>query len=84
MQRFVLVNRSVDEKADETLHAPPDQESIDERYVIAHEQCGATYGHVLLPDNTDAIQRVREQLEAETDEKSRQGAQHIHGGEQGK
>src|SRR5215831_19554970 len=69
VQRSVLVNRAVNEKADEALHARPDQECIDKRYMVAHQQRRTTHGHVLLPDYTDAIQRVREQPQAEADEK---------------
>src|SRR5947207_3673245 len=50
VQGFVLVDRSVDEKADEALDAPPDQESVNERDVVAHQQGGTTHGDVLLPD----------------------------------
>src|SRR5262249_2856800 len=71
VHRFLRITRLVDEKTDETLHAPTDQESIDKRHVIAHEQCGTTHGRVLLPDNTDSIQCVCEQPQAEADEHSR-------------
>ena len=67
----MLVIRAVDQEADESLHARADEKAVDVRQVIAHEQRRSARRHVLLADDADAVDRVRQQPQAEADEELR-------------
>ena len=74
VERPVLVVRLVDQEADEPLHAGADQHAVDVRQVVADEQRRSARRHVLLAHDADAIDRVRQQPEAEADQELRHDA----------
>ena len=63
-----LVIRPVDHEPDESLHAGADQQAVDVRHVIAHEQRRAAERHVFLADDADAVERVGEHPQREPDQ----------------
>ena len=63
-----LVVRLPHHEADEALHAGADQEAVDVRHVIRHQQRGPVEGHVFLALDADAEDAVREQPEHEAHE----------------
>ena len=67
-KRLHLVVGLPHHEADEALHAGADQEAIDVRHVVRHQQRGAAEGHVLLADDADAEDGVGEQPEHEADQ----------------
>ncbi len=78
VERPVLVVRAVDEEANESLHAGADKQTVHVREVIADEQRGTAKRHVLLADDADAIDRVRQQPQAEADQELGHDREDVH------
>ena len=60
-------------------HAPTSS-AVHVRQVVAHEQRRTADGHVLLSDDADPVDRVREQPQAEAHQEFRHDAQHVDAG----
>src|SRR5262249_37415802 len=64
----LLVVGAVDDEPDESLHARAHEQSVDVRHVVAHEERRAAERYVFLADDSDPVQRVRQEPETESDQ----------------
>ena len=78
----MVVVRPIDEKANESLHARSDEQTVNVREVVAHQERRSPKRHVLLTDDSNPVDGVREQPQTESHQELWNDAEHIEAGQQ--